>query len=298
MDGILNILKPSHATSHDIVNLIRKRFHTKKVGHTGTLDPMAVGVLPICIGKATKVSQFLLDDMKKYRCEMVLGAKTDTQDRWGKVIATYDMNVSENDIMDVFNTFRGEINQVPPMYSALKHQGKKLYELAREGKEIHRDPRKVHIYELEIVQINGHTILFDVLCSKGTYVRTLCTDIGDMLNCGAYMSFLVRSQSGIFHLENTVTLEELAELPPEEIILNHLFPIDYPLSNLPKIEVKNESMKFLLNGNTLYPHNLHNTDSLVPDTQVRLYADNDFIALGKVKLKDQHLSVDIDRVFS
>lgn len=283
-------------TSHDVVGITRKIIGTKKVGHTGTLDPMASGVLPICIGRATKISQYLLNDKKKYRCEMVLGQNTDTQDRWGNVVLTRNVSVSDKDIIKAFDLFKGEIFQTPPMYSALKHKGKKLYELAREGKIIHREPRKIFIYELTIIKIHGHRILFDVLCSKGTYVRSLCEDIGNTLDCGAHMSFLLRTQSGRFHLTGAVSLEDLKEGTLETILSNYLYPMDYPLEHMPKVNIKKDSEKYLLNGNDLYLKNMDDYDVLHQEDMVRLYVDNQFMALGKVKERER-LYIDIDTVF-
>lgn len=296
MDGIVNVLKPPKMSSHDVVNFIRKVFNIKKVGHTGTLDPMAAGVLPICLGRATKISPYLLDDVKKYRCEMVLGSNTDTQDRWGTVIQSRPVRVRESDIVEVFHRFQGEILQVPPMYSALKHKGKKLYELAREGKNVDREARKVWIYKLNIINIDHHRILFDVLCSKGTYVRTLCEDIGNQLNCGAYMSFLIRTASGRFTLEEAVTLETLQSTVPDMLQSRYLYEMDYPLIHMPRIDIKKSSLKYVLNGNDIYGKNIVNGDGLKEGAMVRLYADHRFVALGRVK-KDKELYIDIDRVF-
>ncbi|TCO79897.1 tRNA pseudouridine(55) synthase TruB [Marinisporobacter balticus] len=297
MKGIINVLKPPNMTSHDVVYFIRRILKTKKVGHTGTLDPMAAGVLPICVGEATKVSQYLLNDKKKYRCEMTLGHNTDTQDRWGKIINTRPVNVIEKDIYDVFESFKGEIYQIPPMYSALKHKGKKLYELAREGKEVERKERKINIYELEIIQISDKQILFDVLCSKGTYIRALCEDVGNKLQCGACMSFLLRTQSGKFTLDDTVTLEELEKASTYEIESKYLFAMEYPLTFMPKVNIKEESKKYLLNGNNLYLKNIASHDDFTHDARVRLYVENQFIGLGKIQ-SDKDFYIDVDRVFN
>lgn len=296
MNGILNVLKPPHMTSHDVVYFVRKALNTKKVGHTGTLDPMAAGVLPICIGSATKISQYLLNDKKKYRCEMILGSNTDTQDKWGTVLSTRPVDVSEKEIVDVFNHFEGEIKQIPPMYSALKHNGKKLYELAREGKVIEREPRKIFIYDLKIIQIKGHTILFDVLCSKGTYIRTLCEDIGNKLGCGGCMSFLLRTQSGAFHIDKTITLETIKDISLDQLAGDYLFSLDYPLSYMPKVKIKKSSEKYLLNGNDIFLKNIEQSDELILDSRVRLYVENRFIGLGDVK-KREELYIDVHRVF-
>jgi len=284
-------------TSHDVVSYLRKILKQKKIGHTGTLDPMAAGILPVCVGNATKISQFLLDETKRYRCEMVLGHNTDTQDRWGNITKSRPVTVKESDIFKVFKTFIGDNHQVPPMYSALKVQGKKLYELARSGIEIERKTRCIKIYELEILRINGEKIFFDVKCSKGTYVRTLCEDIGNKLNCGAFMNFLLRTESGKFNLQNCCTLEEIYNQPIENISRNYLFKMDFPLMHLPKIKIKEASTKYLLNGNDIFLRNLEDKTVLVEGSLVRLYAKDRFTALGEVK-SDKELYIDIYRVFN
>lgn len=296
MEGILNILKPPHMTSHDVVAFIRKTFNIKKVGHTGTLDPMASGVLPICLGKATKISQYLLNDKKRYRCEMILGYNTDTQDKWGKKVQARKVECTEKDIIEVFDSFKGEISQVPPMYSALKRDGKKLYELAREGKTIERQSRKIQIYDLKILSIKNNRILFDVFCSKGTYVRTLCEDIGNALNCGAYMSFLLRTQSGKFTISQTVTLETIQNTMLEKIQKDYLFPLDYPLQDMPKVSIKNSFRKYVLNGNRIALNAVEDFEPFNLDSVLRVYVNGKFTALGKVK-KAQEIYIDIDKVF-
>lgn len=296
MEGILNILKPPHMTSYDVVAFIRKTFNIKKVGHTGTLDPMASGVLPICLGKATKISQYLLNDKKRYRCEMILGYNTDTQDKWGKKVQARKVECTEKDIIEVFDSFKGEISQVPPMYSALKRDGKKLYELAREGKTIERQSRKIQIYDLKILSIKNNRILFDVFCSKGTYVRTLCEDIGNALNCGAYMSFLLRTQSGKFTISQTVTLETIQNTMLEKIQKDYLFPLDYPLQDMPKVSIKNSFRKYVLNGNRIALNAVEDFEPFNLDSVLRVYVNGKFTALGKVK-KAQEIYIDIDKVF-
>ena len=296
MDGIINILKPPHMTSHDVVGFLRRALKQKKVGHTGTLDPMAAGVLPVCIGNATKISQFLLNDTKKYRCEMTLGMNTDTQDIWGQVTKTRDISINESDIYHVFDSFRGEIYQTPPMYSAIKVQGKKLYELARQGIEVERTKRLIKIYELDILHINNNKILFDVKSSKGTYVRTLCEDIGNRLNCGAAMSFLLRTGTGRFSLQNSCTLEEISAESIEGIERKYLFKLDYSLVDLPKVTIKENSVKYLLNGNNIYLKNINEKDLIVGKI-VRLYVQNNMVALGEIKY-DNEPYIDIQRVFN
>jgi tRNA pseudouridine55 synthase len=284
-------------TSHDVVGLIRRTLKIKKVGHTGTLDPMACGVLPICIGQATKVSQYLLNDRKKYRCEMVLGSNTDTQDRWGTIVNERPVNVDEKEILGVFEEFKGEILQTPPMYSALKKDGKKLYELAREGKIVERKSRKICIYNIEVIKISGNNILFDVECSKGTYVRTICEDIGNKLECGAHMTFLLRTQTGGFSLKDTVTIEDIENLSIEELE-EKLYSLDYPIESFPKVIVHDWAERFLLNGNTIYMKNIKENEKFKEDDLVRMYSKDKFIAIGRVKKdKDRNVYIHTDRVF-
>jgi len=213
MDGILVVDKPQGPTSHDIVDLIRKRFGLKKVGHAGTLDPMATGVLVVLIGKYTKSSDLFLRDDKEYDATLFLGAVSDTGDAWGRVekIAGTE-NIGAKNIEEAFNKFTGEIEQVPPSYSAVKFKGKKLYELARKGINVKVEPRKVLIKELKITGINMPEVSFIVTCSKGTYIRQLSSDIGSLLGCGAYLSRLRRTRSGKFTLDGAVTVEELKKI--------------------------------------------------------------------------------------
>ncbi|MDR3242532.1 MAG: tRNA pseudouridine(55) synthase TruB [Clostridiales Family XIII bacterium] len=241
MNGMINFLKPAGMTSHDAVAFMRRLLGIKRVGHTGTLDPMAAGVLPICAGKATRVAEYLETDGKKYRCEMRLGLVTDTQDIWGKAesFGFEPRSVTEQQILDALCEFKGKITQTPPRYSAVKLNGKKLYEYAREGKDVAVPPREVFVKSLETVEINvkSGTVIFDVSCSKGTYVRTICHDVGAILGCGAAMSFLLRLESGVFSLENAMTAEELACAVEEGRIEACLIPPDQPLVALGEINV-------------------------------------------------------------
>ena len=202
--------KPQGMTSHDVVDFIRKRFGLKKVGHAGTLDPMATGVLVILIGKYTKSASSFLSDDKEYDAVLMLGATSDTGDAWGRVEKSeVAVTMSEKEIKDTFNKFLGPIEQVPPSYSAVKFKGKKLYELARKGIMVKVAARKIVIKKLEISAINGPEVYFNVACSKGTYIRQLCLDIGKALGCGAHLSKLRRTRSGNFTLSNALTIEEL-----------------------------------------------------------------------------------------
>ena len=243
LNGVLIINKPRGITSHDVVAEIRRILHTRRVGHTGTLDPEATGVLPICVGAATKIAQFLLSSDKEYAATMTLGVRTDTQDAAGKVISTVEkLDFGEKEVESAFSHFVGEIEQIPPMVSAVRYKGKKLYELARQGKEVEREPRRVKILELEIVSCELPQVSFRVACSKGTYIRTLTSDIGDRLGCGAHQAELTRLRSGPFRLSDAITLKELREMPHPEL---RIIPIKKALSHLPAIEVRDWFGKFV-----------------------------------------------------
>lgn len=210
--GIMLVNKPNGMTSHDVVDVARKRLGLRKIGHAGTLDPMATGLLVLLIGRATKLSNRFVEFDKEYEATMTLGKKTNTGDMEGEVIAEFQVDgMTEKKIREVFSQFVGEIEQVPPMVSALRHQGRRLYELARKGIVVERPPRKVKIYKLDITRIALPQIDFVVACSKGTYIRKLCEDIGDLLGCGAYQSRLHRTRIGPFRVEEAVPVEEINE---------------------------------------------------------------------------------------
>ncbi|MBI1987532.1 MAG: tRNA pseudouridine(55) synthase TruB [Nitrospinae bacterium] len=213
MDGILNINKPRGLTSHDVVKRVRRILNIKKVGHAGTLDPEARGVLLVCVGRGTKLVEHLMNLPKLYRGTMRLGIKTDTQDAWGQVIFQgAEPQFTREQLLGVFSEFTGVIQQIPPMFSALKHQGRRLYDLARQGIQVERQPRQVQIRALRLLEVSGSLVDFEVECSRGTYVRTLCSDIGDRLGCGAHLSRLERIRVGPFALEEALTLEDLKGL--------------------------------------------------------------------------------------
>lgn len=213
MTGVVCINKPIGKSSHFAVAVIRRITKIKKVGHTGTLDPLATGVLPVCIGReATKLSQLIMDSDKEYRAVLKLGISTTTQDSEGEILSQKEVNVTNEQIEKAVESFVGEISQIPPMYSAIKIDGKKLYELARKGVEVERKPRSVTINYINILNINGDEVEMVIGCTKGTYIRTLCNDIGDALGCGGFMKSLVRTKCGGFSIENSITLEEFEEL--------------------------------------------------------------------------------------
>jgi len=277
IDGIINIYKPSGITSHDAVMAVRRKFKGVKVGHTGTLDPMAVGVLPICLGKATRITEYLLMGNKKYRCEMTLGIETDTQDIWGSITNEIKVEVDEPQIIKTVKSFTGKILQKPPIYSAVKVNGKRLYEYARKGVDVERESRNVEIYDITILSICENKLMFDVSCSKGTYIRTLCHDIGEKLGCGAVMSFLERTASGPFVVESTVTLEELEALPVEQ----YLLPMDYPLGFMGKaVLLSDDSFQKAINGNILtdIDFNIEKEENEL----YRIYYNENFVAIGNL----------------
>lgn len=228
MDGVIIINKPTGQTSHNLVGFTRRLFNIKKVGHTGTLDPDASGVLPVCIGRGTKAADMLTASDKAYRAQFILGMITDTLDASGEILAEQPVMVSKEQIEETIRGFIGEIYQIPPMFSAIKKDGKKLYELARSGITIDREKRKVTIFDIEICEIDmeNYAITIEVSCSKGTYIRTLCEDIGMALGCGAYMNTLVRIKSAGFTLEESYTPEELLEMKKEGTLENIVIPVD------------------------------------------------------------------------
>lgn len=255
MDGILNIRKEKGFTSHDVVAIVRKTLQTKKVGHTGTLDPDAEGVLPICVGKATKLSDIIMQGKKQYRAVVRLGITTTTEDASGDVLEQKEVLFDEQNIQNAVKQFVGEIEQIPPMYSAIKVNGKKLYELAREGKEIARKARTVTIYDIQITKFlppERFEIVVD--CTKGTYIRTLCSDIGKVLGCGAHMESLLRTETSGFTLENAITLDTLKQMAENGQAENALLSMTAALGMYPKVIVSAKWEKMLYNGGKIYEH--------------------------------------------
>lgn len=249
-NGILNINKPEGWTSQDVVAKLRSRLHIRRVGHTGTLDPMATGVLPVCFGKATRIIEYYDDDFKTYEAEMKLGMVTDTLDIIGTVLETKPVDVSEEDVIQAIDSFRGWITQIPPKYSALKVNGKPLYKYAREGVEVEIKSRKIYVADIQAMEVNlgENRILFRVTCSKGTYIRTICDDIGKKLGCGGTMTALQRTQSGCFRVEDARTLPEILKMTDEELE-RCVVPMDETLVHLGRIELKSmESVPFYYNG--------------------------------------------------
>ena len=252
MDGVIVIRKKKGFTSHDVVAKLRGILHMKKIGHTGTLDPDAEGVLPVALGKATRLVDMITDKEKTYEAVMRLGVVTDTQDMSGTVLSqTTELSVTEEELCTVVSSFVGDYMQVPPMYSALKVNGKKLYELAREGKTVERKPRPVHFYEIEILDISFPLVHFRVTCSKGTYIRTLCHDIGEKLGCGAAMESLLRTKVGRFTLDDAITLAQTEEAVQEGTIESKILGIEEILAEYPRVCCTKEGDRLLANGNPL-----------------------------------------------
>ena len=256
MDGIINVYKETGFTSHDVVAKLRGILHQKKIGQTGTLDPAATGVLPVCCGKATKVCELLTDKDKSYRAVCRLGIETDTQDTTGEVLNQYDISgITEDDIRRCVNEFQGDIMQVPPMYSALKVNGRKLYELAREGKTVERKARPVHIDSIDIIDIDMEKGIFsmDVTCSKGTYIRTLCHDIGKKLGIAAAMENLIRTRVSVFRLEDAITLSQIQKMVNESVdeFEKKVVKVDSLFPDYSRLYVNDKGARYLANGNSL-----------------------------------------------
>lgn len=275
MDGVIIINKQKDFTSHDVVNVIRKKLNTKKVGHTGTLDPNATGVLPILVGKATKISKYLIEHDKTYIATIKLGEKTDTGDNEGQVIEEklVPKDLKKEDINNVLQSFLGKQKQVPPMYSAIKINGKKLYEYAREGKEVKLEEREIEIYKIQLLEYKNSKIKFEVECSKGTYIRTLCEDIAKKLGTVGYMEELQRTKVNNFKIEESVLLDDITLENVEE----NLIKIEEVFKEKDKIELDNKKLELFLNGVKL-------TYDLPKDIY-RIYNNKQFIGIGIVENK-------------
>lgn len=276
MDGIIIINKPKNYTSHDIVRKAKKLLN-EKVGHTGTLDPNATGVLPLLIGKGTLLSKYLIEHDKIYEAVLKLGEKTDTADGEGKVLESQNVEQSilkKENIERIFNNLEGKQEQIPPMYSAIKINGKKLYEYARKGIEVEVKPRTIEIYKLELIKIEDMEIIFRVSCSKGTYIRTLCEKIAEELGTIGYMKELKRIQVGEFNIKDSITIEELEN---QEIVSNKFITIEKYFSNYENIVLNERKFQLFLNGVQLTYE--------LKDGIYKIYKENEFIGIGTVKNK-------------
>ena len=282
-DGIINVYKEKGFTSHDVVAKMRGILGQRKIGHTGTLDPAAEGVLPVCAGKGTKLCDMLTDHDKTYRAVLLLGTETDTEDTTGTVLETKDTSgLAEDEVQDVVLSFIGDYAQVPPMYSALKVDGKKLYELARAGKEIEREPRAVHIDSIDIIEYDeaSRSGVMKVDCEKGTYIRSVISDIGEKLGCGGMMTSLERSYSGGVDIKDCYTIEEIAEICEQDKLLQMLIPLDRAFESYEKTTLGQWETKLYRNGVKLRPEQTGIKD-LSEDKLYRVYgSDNSFLGIG------------------
>ena len=294
ISGVLIINKHAGVTSHRIISACRKLFDTPRVGHTGTLDPMATGVLPVLLGRAAKASDYVMAHDKEYLCEMKLGITTDTEDTTGEVLTTSDDIPTEDEVLRVCASFVGKISQIPPMYSAVKVGGRKLVDIAREGGEVERQPREVEIHSLDVKKISDDTYSMRVACSKGTYIRTLCSDIGKTLGCGAAMSSLVRTRTGKFTLEDCITVEELENMTFEDR-LKLPKPVESLFMDLPEVSVVDFYAKLIRGGTELYQKKLK-VD--LPEGQlIRIRNRGEFIALGRGGVTDGVAVIKPEKLF-
>ena len=288
-NGIINVYKERGYTSHDVVAKLRGISGQKKIGHTGTLDPEAEGVLPVCFGRATKVCELLTDRAKTYEAVLLLGKETDTQDTTGTILKECEVTATEAQILDVVASFRGDILQVPPMYSALKHNGKKLYELAREGKVIERKARPVTIFSLNVLSMNLPYITMEITCSKGTYIRTLCHDIGQALGCGGCMAKLCRTRVGEFSLDFALRLSQLQEAKDQGRFADCLLSTDQLFLEYPKYCFTPEATTRADNGNALFLSDFSKTPQVEEEPLLRVYNSNDLF-YGIYELESEKLS--------
>ena len=277
--GVLVVNKPQGVTSHDVVSFVRRAYGTRQVGHTGTLDPMATGVLPVLLGRAVKASEFVMAEEKEYIAELTLGVTTDTEDTTGNILSTCGDIPGEQAVAEACASFVGEILQTPPMYSALKVGGKKLYDLAREGVTVEREPRRITVGSIEPERISERVYRLRIVCSKGTYVRTLCADVGRRLGCGGAMSALCRTRTGRFTLDGAVTLDELEAMTPEERSALPL-PTETLFEDLPAIELEPFFARLAKNGCEIYLKKIGKSYEI--GQTVRMLADGEFFALGRV----------------
>jgi len=305
MNGILNVLKPPGMTSFDVTAYLRGLTREKKIGHTGTLDPGAAGVLPVCIGNAARAIEYIADKDKQYRAELTLGITTDTQDSFGNVTSRKGAGIHDEKIIEVLESFKGIYSQIPPMYSAVKIGGKKLYEMARKGIEIERKPRNVKIYSIEVINIKKNPatdrfevptvrVLFDVKCSKGTYIRTLCADAGERLGCGGHMSFLVRTEAAGFSIMSAFTLEDIKKMAQEGTLENALISVDKVFDGYDRYELKQEEERKFLNGAFIELGG----KGFTKGTKVRIYgSEGKFLALGEVIIREGKLLLKSEKRF-
>ncbi|MDN5346692.1 MAG: tRNA pseudouridine55 synthase [Clostridia bacterium] len=285
-EGFINFLKPPGPTSHDVVDIIRRYLGVRRVGHGGTLDPAAAGVLPLAVGNSTRLLQYVQEGGKSYRAEIVFGRETDTQDSWGKIIAERPVEMLGRDKLEqVLAGFRGPVYQMPPMVSAIRVGGQRLYNLARQGKEVQRQPRLIFISRLELVALwpwgPFPRALLDITCSKGTYIRTLAADLGRALGSGAYLDFLVRTKAGPFSIGNSYTLEEISDCLSRKDY-SFLLPPETGLKHLPAVWLKPWAERLVLNGAPVKPEGLEGAPDIKPGALVAVFSKSgQLLAVGR-----------------
>lgn len=287
-DGIINVNKPAGWTSQDVCAKLRHVLHIRKIGHTGTLDPMATGVLPVCMGKATRIIEYYGRDSKSYHAAMKLGVTSDTLDITGEILETAGYsNIDEKAVREAFKAYTGHVTQVPPKYSALKIDGKRAYDLAREGKAFEIKPREIIIHENSVTRIDLETgeIEFDVVCSKGTYIRTICDDIGRVLGCGAVMTALTRTGSGYFRIEDAHTIDEITEAAErgEAELKKLIIPADVTLEKLGTISLNDNRITAFMNGNSSRSGSFRVTKPSEFDEFYRVYGNDSFKGVAAIE---------------
>lgn len=290
ISGILNVNKEVGISSNKCVGLVKKALNTKKVGHTGTLDLEADGVLPIVIGKATRVSDFLMDEKKEYITEAIFGSRTDTLDWSGQVVEESSKTFTKDELISEMENFKGQITQIPPMYSAIKINGSKMYDLARKGIEVERKTRNVTIYDFKLLDFDFPKATFEITCSKGTYIRTLIDDLGEALGSFAYVNKLTRSKVGDFVIEEAISSADLLEMDKDQI-LKHIKPVDYALKDYKEIRLDKSYFKQATNGMTMRLDALYSYDLL------RVYIEDQFIGLGKNFKNEDRYFLKMEKVF-
>ncbi|MBI5098846.1 MAG: tRNA pseudouridine(55) synthase TruB [Nitrospirae bacterium] len=293
MDLIIALNKPKDITSQDAVTKVKKILKIKKAGHTGTLDPMATGLLLVCINRATRLASYFCNLDKEYRAVMKLGETTDTQDAYGKIIAKSDkIEIGNTIIEECLISFKGNILQQPPMFSALKHEGQPLYKLARKGIEVDRKPREVSIYDIDLININFPYVTFRVVCSKGTYIRTLCDDIGKKLGVGAHLFELERTAIGSFRIANSLTIEELISLNINEPDGKGVYTMDKALSWMPAFKIDDATIKAVKHGNPIRILTL--SDDYKKAEGIRIKSpDDEFLAVGSFSPERNTIKMDV-----
>ncbi|MCG7584705.1 tRNA pseudouridine(55) synthase TruB [Photobacterium sp. OFAV2-7] len=288
VDGVILLDKPTGLSSNDTLQKVKRIFFAQKAGHTGALDPLATGMLPICFGEATKFSQFLLDSDKRYRVVAKLGERTDTSDSDGEVVQTREVKVDRGQLERCIAKFRGTTDQIPSMYSALKYQGRKLYEYAREGIEVPRESRKITVYSVELLRFDNNEVEMELHVSKGTYIRTIVDDLGEMLGCGAHVTYLRRTGVSNYPMDRIVTLEQLQALldqakeqdvAPSELLDPLLLPTDSAVQDLPEVNILPALAVYILNGNPVQAGRVPETGTLV---RITVGEQREFIGVGVI----------------